>query len=337
MRGDIDGLPMAEKSGKEYAAEGRTVIDAETGAETPVAHSCGHDFHISALLGATKALAHHRNAWSGTFLGVFQPAEENAAGAKAMVADGIVEKLPKPDVYLGQHVLGGLPVGAVGTRVGPLFTVAASIEVTIHGSGSHGAMPNLGVDPIVLASAIVTRLQSVVAREVAPKETAVITVGSFHAGSKSNIIPDSAVLQLNTRAYDQDVSDHLHEAIERIVRAECEAARSPKEPEFRYYDAYPLTDNDEDTTLRVREAFDAHFGEDSVELNQVPASEDFSVIPDAFGTPYTFWGLGGFEDYQNAPGNHSPFFAPDLQPTLDRGTEAIIVAVSPWLLSKENI
>lgn len=335
VRGDIDGLPMAEKSGKDYAAEGRTVIDATTGAETPVAHSCGHDVHITSLLGATQALADHRDAWSGTFLGVFQPAEENAAGAKAMVADAIVDKLPKPDVYLGQHVLGGLPVGAVGTRVGPVFTTASSIEVTVHGSGSHGAMPNLGVDPIVLASAIVTRLQSVVAREVAPADTAVITVGSFHAGSKSNIIPDSAVLQLNTRAYDEDVAAHLHEAIERIVRAECEAARSPKEPEFRYYDSYPLTTNEEDTTLRVREAFDAHFGDESVEMASVSASEDFSVIPDAFGTPYTFWGLGGFQDFRNAPGNHSPFFAPDLQPTLDRGTEAIIVASASWLVTDE--
>lgn len=332
MRGDIDALPMAERSGVEYAAEGVTQVDETTGKETPVAHTCGHDMHIVCLLGATWALHANRDAWSGTFIAVFQPGEENAAGAKAMVADGIVDKVPKPDVYLGQHVLGSLPGGAIGIRSGPLFSAAASIEINLYGKGSHGSMPNLGVDPIVLGAAVVSRLQTVVSREVAPRETAVITVGSFHAGTKSNIIPDSAVLHLNTRAFNRDVEKHLHEAIERIVRAECEAARSPKEPEFRYYDQYPLTSNHEAPTEQVRSAFDAYFGDDSVEMSPVPASEDFSVIPDAFGCPYTYWGLGGFKDWENAPGNHSPFFAPDIQPTLDRGVEAIVVATSPWLI-----
>ena len=332
MRGDIDALPMAERSGVEYAAEGVTQVDETTGKETPVAHTCGHDMHIVCLLGATWALHANPDAWSGTFIAVFQPGEENAAGAKAMVADGIVDKVPKPDVYLGQHVLGSLPGGAIGIRSGPLFSAAASIEINLYGKGSHGSMPNLGVDPIVLGAAVVSRLQTVVSREVAPRETAVITVGSFHAGTKSNIIPDSAVLHLNTRAFNRDVEKHLHEAIERIVRAECEAARSPKEPEFRYYDQYPLTSNHEAPTLKVRAAFDTYFGDDSVEMSPVPASEDFSVIPDAFGCPYTYWGLGGFKDWENAPGNHSPFFAPDIQPTLDRGVEAIVVATSPWLI-----
>ena len=332
MRGDIDALPMAEQSGKDYAATGVTQLDEATGQQTPVAHTCGHDVHIVCLLGAAKALQDHRQDWSGTFLAVFQPGEENAAGAQAMVDAGIVDKLPKPDVYLGQHVLGTLPGGAVGIRSGALFSAAASVEITLYGKGSHGSMPNLGVDPIVLGAAIVTRLQTIVAREVAPRETAVVTVGSFHAGSKSNIIPDSAVLQLNTRAFDKAVEAHLHEAIERIVRAECEAARSPRPPQFRYYDRYPLTHNHAEPTARVRAAFDAYFGEDSVEMAPVAASEDFSIIPDAFGCPYSYWGLGGFADWKQAPGNHSPFFAPDLQPTLDRGVEAIIVAASPWLI-----
>ena len=335
MRGDTDGLPMAERSGVDYAAEGVTQVDEASGQAIPVAHTCGHDFHIVCLLGATQALHDHRDDWSGTFVAVFQPGEENAAGAKAMVAAGIVDKLPRPDVYLGQHVLGSLPGGAVGIRSGPLFSAAASIEITLQGKGSHGSMPNLGVDPIVLGAAIVSRLQTIVSREVAPRETAVVTVGSFHAGTKSNIIPDSAVLQLNTRAFDKDVEKHLHEAIERIVHAECEAARSPKRPEFRYYDQYPLTSNHEEPTVRVRAAFDGYFGDDSVDMSPVPASEDFSVIPDAFGCPYTYWGLGGFEDWKNAPGNHSPFFAPDIHPTLDRGTEAIVVAASPWLIGSK--
>ncbi|OKX85358.1 amidohydrolase [Corynebacterium glutamicum] len=332
LRGDIDALPMAERSGKEYAATGATQVDNNTGQETPVAHTCGHDVHISSLLGAVQAFNSHRELWNGTLMAVFQPAEETAAGARMMVEEGIVEKLSAPDVYLGQHVLGSLPGGAVGTRVGAVMSEAASIEITLHGKGSHGSMPNLGVDPIVLGSAIVTRLQSVISREIAASETAVLTVGSFHAGTKSNIIPDSAVLQLNTRAFSEEVSKHLHEAIERIVRSECAAARCPEPPEFKYYDQYPLTSNDESVTAHVRAAFDEFFGENSVDLAQVPASEDFSIIPDAFGIPYSYWGLGGFADQQNAPGNHSPAFAPDMQPTLDRGVEALVVAASAWLV-----
>lgn len=332
LRGDIDALPMAERSGKEYAATGATQVDNNTGQETPVAHTCGHDVHISSLLGAVQAFNSHRELWNGTLMAVFQPAEETAAGARMMVEEGIVEKLSAPDVYLGQHVLGSLPGGAVGTRVGAVMSEAASIEITLHGKGSHGSMPNLGVDPIVLGSAIVTRLQSVISREIAASEAAVLTVGSFHAGTKSNIIPDSAVLQLNTRAFSKDVAAHLHEAIERIVRSECEAARCPEPPEFKYYDQYPLTSNDESVTAHVRAAFDDFFGENSVDLAQVPASEDFSIIPDAFGIPYSYWGLGGFADQQNAPGNHSPAFAPDMQPTLDRGVEALVVAASAWLV-----
>ena len=332
LRGDIDALPMAERSGKEYAATGATQVDNNTGQETPVAHTCGHDVHISSLLGAVQAFNSHRELWNGTLMAVFQPAEETAAGARMMVEEGIVEKLSAPDVYLGQHVLGSLPGGAVGTRVGAVMSEAASIEITLHGKGSHGSMPNLGVDPIVLGSAIVTRLQSVISREIAASETAVLTVGSFHAGTKSNIIPDSAVLQLNTRAFSKDVAAHLHEAIERIVRSECAAARCPEPPEFEYYDQYPVTSNDESVTAHVRAAFDDFFGENSVDLAQVPASEDFSIIPDAFGIPYSYWGLGGFADQQNAPGNHSPAFAPDMQPTLDRGVEALVVAASAWLV-----
>ncbi len=332
LRGDIDALPMAERSGKEYAATGATQVDNNTGQETPVAHTCGHDVHISSLLGAVQAFNSHRELWNGTLMAVFQPAEETAAGARMMVEEGIVEKLSAPDVYLGQHVLGSLPGGAVGTRVGAVMSEAASIEITLHGKGSHGSMPNLGVDPIVLGSAIVTRLQSVISREIAASETAVLTVGSFHAGTKSNIIPDSAVLQLNTRAFSKVVAAHLHEAIERIVRSECEAARCPEPPEFKYYDQYPLTSNDESVTAHVRAAFDDFFGENSVDLAQVPASEDFSIVPDAFGIPYSYWGLGGFADQQNPPGNHSPAFAPDMQPTLDRGVEALVVAASAWLV-----
>ncbi|OHO27282.1 amidohydrolase [Corynebacterium sp. HMSC034B08] len=330
MRADIDALPVKEASGKDYASTA-TQVDAKTGVEVPVAHACGHDVHLMSLLTALQAFNEHKDQWSGTFIGVFQPAEETAEGARAMLAAGLEEAMPRPDVYLGQHVLASLPGGHVGTRRGPVLSSAFSVKVTVHGKGSHGSMPELGVDPVVLASSIVMRLQTIVSREVAAKETAVVTVGAIHAGTKSNIITDSAELLINTRAYSSEVSEHLKEAIERIVRAECVAARSPKEPEFTYYDRYPLTDNDGDATDTVREAFDAYFGDESCDLDAVPASEDFSIIPDALGVPYTYWGLGGFADMSKAVGNHNPAFAPDLQPTLDRGAEAVVVAASAWL------
>ena len=333
MRADIDGLPMKEVSGKEYASTATQVNEA-TGVDTPVAHSCGHDVHIMGLLGALEAFHSHRDAWSGTFIGVFQPAEETAAGAQDMVDNGIAEAMPKPDVYLGQHVMATLPGGHLGTRPGGILTAAKSIKVTVHGTGSHGSMPNLGVDPIVLGSAIVMRLQTIVSREISSMDPAVVTVGAFHAGSKSNIIGDSAELLLNTRAYDADVEKHLHEAIERIVRAECEASRSPKEPEFEYYDVFPLTDNDEAATGIVRAAFDENFAGEVIDSPPLPASEDFSVIPNHLDVPYVFWTLGGFNDLSEAIGNHNPAFAPDMQPTLDRGVEAIVVAAGAWLFPK---
>lgn len=330
VRADIDALPVKEASGKDYASTA-TQVDAKSGVEVPVAHACGHDVHLMSLLTALQAFNENKNQWSGTFIGVFQPAEETAEGARAMLAAGLEKAIPRPDVYLGQHVLSSLPGGYVGTRRGPVLSSAFSVKVTVYGKGSHGSMPELGVDPVVLASSIVMRLQSIVSREVAAKETAVVTVGAIHAGTKSNIIPDSAELLINTRAYSSAVSAHLKEAIERIVRAECAVARSPQEPEFSYYDRYPLTDNDGDATDTVREAFDAYFGDESSDLDAVPASEDFSIIPDAFGVPYSYWGLGGFSDMSTAVGNHNPAFAPDIQPTLDRGAEAIVVAASAWL------
>jgi amidohydrolase len=331
MRGDIDALPVKEKSGKEYASTA-TQVDERTGVEVPVSHACGHDFHAACLVGALIALHRRREHWSGTFVGVFQPAEEIAAGAQDMLDNGLAEAMPTPDVYLGQHVLSSLPGGHVGATAGPVLSSGTSIKVTVHGKGSHGSMPELGVDPVVLASSIVMRLQTIVAREIPAGATAVVTVGSLQAGTKSNIIPDSAQLLINTRAYDENVAQHLHAAIERIVHSECAGARSPREPEFKYYDVYPLTDNDEAATKLVRSAFDEFFGDASTDLTPVPASEDFSVIPDALGVPYVYWGIGGFADQDNAPGNHNPAFAPDLQPTLDVGTQAIIVAAAPWLL-----
>ncbi|MFI2752376.1 amidohydrolase [Cellulomonas sp. P22] len=328
-RADIDALPVTEQTGLPYASTATAVDDA--GNTVGVMHACGHDVHITSLLGAAELMARTREPWSGTFVALFQPAEEIAVGAAAMVEAGLTDVVPRPDVALAQHVL-GYEAGTVGTRMGPMLSAADSIRITLHGSGSHGSMPHLGVDPILLAAAVVQRLQGIVSRELPPGERAVVTVGSLQAGTKSNIIPDRATLLVNTRVYSDEVRATVLGAIERIVRAECEASGSPQPPTFEYYDRFPLTDNDAEITRTVTEAFRAHFGEDRVfELAPVPASEDFSRIPAAFGTPYTYWGLGGFPAGTVAPPNHSPGFAPVLQPTLTTGTEAIVVAALAYL------
>ncbi|EPI52891.1 M20 family metallopeptidase [Gardnerella vaginalis] len=329
MRADIDALTIKENSGKDYASTVTT--QDENGKTVGVSHACGHDFHISSLLGALKAFNKHKDAWRGTYIGVFQPGEETAQGAKYLVENGITSMIAKPDVYLGQHVLGAIPAGTVGIRSGAFLTTAASIRVHIFGKGSHGSMPELSVDPVVVASSIVLKLQTIVSRELAAKDYAIVTVGALNAGSKSNIIPDDAELLINTRTYSEDTQKFVHNAIERIVRGECELARCPKKPEFTYYDRYPLTNNDKNASLRVRKAFDEYFGEDSVNISRASASEDFSIVANAFNTPYAYWGLGGFEDMKNAPGNHNPAFAPDLQPTLNRGLESAVVAACAWL------
>jgi hippurate hydrolase len=217
------------------------------------------------------------------------------------------------------------------------------MRVTLYGRGAHGSMPQAAVDPVVLAAMIVVRLQTVVAREVAPGETAVLTVGSIQAGTKSNVIPDRAVLQLNVRTYSDGTRTAVLEAIRRIVRAECAASDCPREPDFELFDRFPLTDNDEAVTGRVESAFTAFFGERAQPVGQQSASEDFSDIPTALGVPYTYWFVGGIDPDtyeaaaragrvgQDIPVNHSAAFAPVVQPTLDTGTQALVVAALAWL------
>ncbi len=341
IRADMDALPVRENTGLPYAS---TATATEPSGETVnVSHACGHDVHVTCLLGAADLMATTRNSWRGSFIALFQPAEEVAGGAKAMIEDGLKELIPKPDVAFAQHVL-TFPAGTIGIQTGPVLSAGDSIRITLYGKGAHGSMPHNSVDTVVLAAMVVVRLQTIVSRETKPGEFAVLTVGSSVAGSKSNIIPDTAVLLANLRTYDAELRLRIIESIERIVKAECEASGSPKSPEFEYYDQYPLTDNDAKVTEKIASAFRNHFGEDTVfDLGQVTASEDFSLIPAAFDTPYTFWGLGGTdpEQYEKArkagriaediPVNHSEFYAPVIEPTLSRGTEALVVAAMAYL------
>ncbi|WP_457946568.1 amidohydrolase [Pseudarthrobacter sp. alpha12b] len=331
-RADMDALPVTEATGASYAST------------TPgVMHACGHDMHVVALLGAAKYLAEHRNIWQGTYIALFQPAEETAAGSQAMLDDGLAAGVPRPDVALAQHVM-PTEAGTIGTTPGPVLSAGDSVRITVHGRGAHGSMPHKAVDPVVLAASIVLRLQTVVSRETMPGEFAVLTVGSVTAGTTANIIPDRAELLLNLRTYDMALRAGMVAAIERIVRGECAAAGCPQEPEFEYYDQYPLTSNDKDANARVTAAFTTTFGADAV-YRTAPqtASEDFSRIPDAFGIPYVYWIVGSvpLETYRRAvangtvdadvPANHSPSFLPAVDPTLGVATRAQAVAALAFL------
>ena len=226
-------------------------------------HACGHDMHVTWLIGAATLLAETRDAWKGTLMPVFQPAEETGTGARAMVDGGLLTRFPKPDVVLGQHVMVG-PAGSVGSRAGVITSAADSLQIRMFGRGAHGSMPQAGIDPVVMAAATVLRLQTIVSRELAASEAAVVTVGSLQAGDKENVIPDEAVIKLNVRTFDEDVRTRVLAAITRIVNAEAAASGAPKPPEITPLDRYYLVTNDPDATRRVVDAFRKYFGSDRV-------------------------------------------------------------------------
>jgi amidohydrolase len=340
MRADMDALPVLEATGLPYAST-ETVTDSSD-APVPVMHACGHDVHVTCLLGTAQLLADSRQRWTGTAVVLFQPAEEVGDGARGMVENGLAEIVPQPDVALAQHVL-PFPAGTVGTHPGAFLSAADSMRITIYGRGAHGSMPQAAVDPVVMAAMIVVRLQTIVSREIQPGEFAVLTIGSVQAGTKSNVIPDRAVIELNIRTYGEQTREAIISAIKRIVTAECQASKSPREPEFELYDHFPLTANDEQATARTAAAFGTVFGAKATPMERQTASEDFSDIPSALGAPYTYWGIGGIDPdlyataekadriSQDIPVNHAANFAPVIQPTLDVGTTAMVTAAMAWL------
>jgi hippurate hydrolase len=339
IRADMDALPMRENTGVPYASTATGVN--KKGETVPVCHSCGHDLHTAWLLGAAKIMADARQKWRGTLMAVFQPAEETAEGSKAMLDDGMMERFPKPDVILGQHLL-QYRAGTVGYRAGQILTSGDSLLVRFFGKGAHGAMPQNSIDPVVMAASAVLRLQSIVSREVAPDASVVVTIGELHAGTAENIIPDEAYIKLNVRTTDASVRDHVMQAIKRICIAEAQASNAPKEPEFEVINNYPLTVNDAEVTQKVSDAFREQFGERAQEVQPVGASEDFGRFGQAWNTPYMFWFVGGTEPekydqamregtYKKLPGPHSPFWAPVLYPTIQTGIETLLTAAGVWL------
>jgi amidohydrolase len=340
LRADMDALPIQEATGLPYAS--RATATDSTGKTVPVMHACGHDMHVTWLIGAATVFARSRDAWKGTLMAVFQPAEETAAGAQGMIDDGLFKRFPKPTVVLGQHVMVG-SAGEIGTRSGVITSAGDSLEIRMFGRGAHGSMPQSSIDPVVMAAATVLRLQTIVSREIAPNDAAVVTVGSLQAGTKENVIPDHALIKLNVRTYDENVRKRVLAAIERIVSAEAQASGAPTKPEITPLDRYALVSNDPESTKTVVNAFRSYFPAEHVKETQpTSASEDFGSFGTEWHVPSVFWFVGGTdpETYANArksgtiadiPTNHNPRFAPVIHPTLERGVEALVVAAQAWL------
>ena len=334
LRTELDGLPVTENTGLPYASAARTKDDS--GTDVGVMHACGHDVHMAAWMGTARIMAGSRSRWRGTLLLIGQPAEELITGAKAMLADGLFTRFPRPDYALAVHDDGRLPAGLVGYHAGPILTYADSVTITIFGRGGHGARPESTIDPVVIAARVVLTLQTIVSRENSPFDPAVVTIGSIHGGTKNNIIPDEVQLQLTVRSFTEPVRQRLLAAIDRITKAEAAAAAAPREPLIeRGPGAYALV-NDPALTERVAAALVRDVGPDLVkDTPPEMASEDFAEFQRA-GVPTLMLRVGAVEKtrYDAAtkagtplPSLHSSLFAPDREPTIKSAIAAEVVAL----------
>jgi hippurate hydrolase len=337
IRADMDALPVTEQTGLPFASKVRGM--SRSGVETGVMHACGHDTHITTWLGTARRLAAMKDQWSGTVVMILQPGEETVEGAKAMLDDGLFTRFPKPDYLLAFHDAASLPAGQIGITPGYALASVDSVNIIVHGIGGHGAYPQTTKDPIVLGARIVEALQTLVSRENNPFEPAVVTVGSFHAGTKNNIISDEAKLGLTVRSYPPEVQKKLIEGIRRIARGEAIVAGLPQDkmPEVTVSEAAPSTFNTDALSTRLRTLFTDHFGASRVVATKpIMASEDFSqywradeskqaVIFWVGGTPKAKWDAAG-GDETRLPSLHSPFWAPDAEAVISTATEAMTLA-----------
>lgn len=339
IRTDMDALPVTEATGVAYASKVRSKTAA--GEDVGVMQACGHDIHMSAFLGVAKELAEHRAQWHGTVIMLGQPAEEVIQGAKAMMADGLYKRVPRPDYILGMHDFGNIPSGTVGISAGPMMASSDSITVVFHGVGAHGSQPQNSKDPIFMGAEFVTLLQGVVSRQIAPQSPGVITVGTFHAGTKNNIIPAEATLGLTVRSYDKATLKTLLDGITNTANAVAVAYGLPadKMPTITHPESTEPTLNDSALTERVRNAAVAALGPDKVLPQQaVMGSEDVGFLTDGYTIPMTFFRLGAGDPAKVAeaqktgkplPDIHSPLYAPDYKPAIETGVVAMTsVAVS---------
>lgn len=338
LRADMDGLPVIEQTGLPYASKRRAV--PATGIETGVMHACGHDTHMTAWIGTAQQLAARKSQWSGTLVMILQPAEEIGEGAKAMLDDGLYTRFPKPDYVLAFHDAAQAPAGMIGYSKGFALANVDSVDVVVPGVGGHGAYPHTTKDPIVIAASIVTRLQTLISRERDPLEPAVITVGSFQAGSKHNIIPDEARLQITVRSYKDETRQKLLDGIARIARGEALAAGMPEDklPRVTVQDPYtPATYNTPEFTDRVMTGLKTRFEGRVFEVPSVMGGEDFSQFyraDKANVESLIFWVGGvGKTEWDKAqkgeiqlPSLHSPFWAPDAPVVIATATEAMTAA-----------
>jgi hippurate hydrolase len=335
VRTDMDALPVEEKTGLPYASKATGTGD--DGQKVGVMHACGHDLHMTVWLGAATRLSKDLKAWHGTLVFIGQPAEEKGDGAKGMIAAGLFTKFPKPDVAVALHDTNLLPAGTIGWVKGPALAAVDSIDITLYGRGGHGAYPHNTVDPIVLAAKTVLSLQTLVSREMNPFEPAVVTVGSIHGGTRPNIIPDEVKLQLTVRSYSPETRLKLREGINRIVKAEAVAARSPKEPLVVIDEGPSVVFNDPKTVDKLEAAISKELGEHNVqESDRVMGAEDFGELSLVGGFPGVMLWLGAADPEklleakrknEALPSLHSAYFAPAKEKSIPTGVTALTTAV----------
>jgi amidohydrolase len=334
LRTELDALPVEEKTGLDYASTARTKDD--NGVDVGVMHACGHDLHMAAWMATARIMIGTRDRWAGTLVLMGQPAEETLRGAQWMIEAGLLTRFPKPDAALAVHDDARYPAGLIGYRAGPVLSNSDTIRVTIFGAGGHGARPEATIDPVVIAARTVLALQTIVSREVSPFDAAVITVGTIHAGTKANIIPAEARIELSVRSLTEKVRAHLLSAIDRIVKAEAIAGRSPREPIIDRFDGADALVNDPALTERVSSALRRALGPERVkEIEPEMPSEDFSRLRGA-GVPTLALRIGAVEPAALAaaeksgdtlPGLHSPLFAPERELTLKAAITAEVLSL----------
>lgn len=338
LRTELDALPVEEKTGLGYGSKVHTNDDA--GRDVSVMHACGHDLHMAALIGTAAIMAHSKPAWHGTLILIGQPAEETISGAKSMLADGLLTRFPRPDAAVALHVGNVLPAGQVGITSGYESSNADGLRVTIFGKGGHGAYPNTTVDPIVIAARTVLTLQTIASREVRPGEPMVVTVGYLQAGTKNNIIPDQAQLGMTVRTFTPEVRKKVLASVERIVKAEAEAGGATRAPEIEHTESADAVYNSPALAARLKLSLQSALGKENVlDIGPTMTSEDFSYYVEQ-GVPGFYLALGGADPEKflqsrttgtSLPSNHSPLFAPDVEPALRTAITAEVAVLRDLL------